>query len=97
MMRWSKKRNALVLVTAAMALAVLPGCGVFKKTGKKPVTMGERISVLDYEKKVQPEAELQGVEVVLPEQQVNAAWTQPAGNASGSMGHLALSAQPRCV
>lgn len=97
MMRWSEKRNALVLVTGVMALAILPGCGVFKKNGKKPATMGERISVLDYEKQVQPEAELQGVDVVLPDQQVNASWTQPAGNASGSMGHLLLSAQPARV
>ncbi|MCG2842488.1 PQQ-like beta-propeller repeat protein [Sandaracinobacter sp. RS1-74] len=89
-----RKRNAFLLLGAAAALAALPGCGAFKKTGKKPATMGERISVLDYEKQVQPEAELQGVEVLLPAQQVNADWTQPAGNASGSMGHLALAAQP---
>lgn len=97
MMRRVQMRNALVLATTAVALALLPGCGVFKKTGKKPATMGERISVLDYEKQVQPEAELQGVEVVLPGQQVNASWSQPAGNASGSMGHLMLSEQPSRV
>lgn len=96
-MRRTQTRAALTLLMAAVAMAALPGCSVFKKTGKKPATMGERISVLDYEKQVQPEAELQGVEVVLPEQQVNAQWTQPAGNASGSMGHLALSAQPTRV
>ena len=76
-------RARLLAGAAALAMAVMPGCGVFKKTGKKPVTMGERISVLDYEKQVQPEADLQGVDVILPEQQVNASWTQPAGNASG--------------
>lgn len=96
-MRLANSNRTFVLLTAMVALAALPGCGVFKKTGKKPATMGERISVLDYEKQVQAEAELQGVEVVLPEQQVNAAWTQSAGNASGSMGHLALSAQPARV
>lgn len=96
MMRLMQNRN-FVMAVALVSLAALPGCGVFKKTGKKPATMGERISVLDYEKQVQPEAELQGLEVVLPAQQVNAAWTQPAGNASGSMGHLALAAQPTRV
>lgn len=96
-MRHMLNKNAFVMTVALVSLAALPGCGVFKKTGKKPATMGERISVLDYEKQVQPEAELQGLEVVLPEQQVNPSWTQPAGNASGSMGHLALSAQPTRV
>ncbi len=74
----------------AVALLALSGCGVFKGGKNKPKTLGERVSVLDYEKQVQAEAELQGVEVVLPSAAVNPSWTQPGGNASGSMGHLAL-------
>lgn len=85
-------KKAALLAFAALALAATPGCKIFKGGGKKPATMGERISVLDYESQVVAEADLQGVEVVLPEPTVNASWTQPAGSASGSMGHLALGA-----
>ncbi len=84
-------RGAILALSVA-ALALSPGCKVFKGGGKKPATMGERISVLDYENQVQAEADLQGVEVVLPEASVNEAWTQPSGSASGSMGHLVLGA-----
>lgn len=97
MIRAARPRAALALAIASLAIVALPACGTFKKTNRKPATMGERISVLDYEKQVQAEAELQGIEVVLPEQSVNPAWTQPAGSASGTMGHLALGAQPQRI
>jgi outer membrane protein assembly factor BamB len=82
--------TALVLGLASVALVALPGCGTFKSKGKKPATAGERISVLDFERQVEAEADLAGVDVVLPPAQVNAEWTQPAGNASGNLGHVAL-------
>jgi len=73
-----------------LALA-LGGCGVFKGGGeKKPKTLGERVSVLDFEKSVQAEAELKDVQITLPDARVNADWTQPGGSASGAMGHLEL-------
>jgi outer membrane protein assembly factor BamB len=90
-----KPATALLLLSAA--LLAVSGCGAFKKEGKKPKTLGERISVLDYEKQVEAETELQGIEVVLPAATVNAAWTQPGGNASGNMGHLVIGAQPARV
>ncbi len=96
MIRSTRQRNA-VMVASLVSVALLSGCGMLKKGNRKPATMGERISVLDYEKQVQAEPELQGIEIVLPQQQVNAAWTQPAGDPSGSMGHLALSASPTRV
>lgn len=83
---WS--RVATISLMAAM-LAV-SGCGALKKGSKKPKTLGERISVLDFEAQVKAEADLQGVEVVLPAAHVNASWVQPSGTASGAMGHLAL-------
>lgn len=85
---------SVALLSLAFALA---GCGVFKGGDKKPRTIGERVSVLDFEKQVQAEAELQDVQIVLPPQAVNAEWSQPGGSASGAMGHLALSAQPARV
>jgi outer membrane protein assembly factor BamB len=88
--RRNRLGTALVLGLTSVALVALPGCGVFKAKGKKPSTMGERISVLDYERQVEAEADLAGVDVVLPAAQVNAGWTQPAGNAAGNLGHVAL-------
>ncbi len=72
------------------AMLAVSGCGALKKSEKKSRTLGERISVLDYEAQVKAEADLQNVEVVLPEQTVNASWVQPSGSASGVMGHLSL-------
>jgi outer membrane protein assembly factor BamB len=88
-------RTAAILGLVSVALLALPGCGAFKSKGKKPATMGERISVLDYERQVEAEAELRGVDVILPAAQVNAEWVQPAGNAAGNLGHDALSERPR--
>lgn len=91
-------RRMLALMPLLLAaLLVLPGCNIFKGGNKKPVTAGDRISVLDFEQQVEAEAELQDFPVVLPAPVVNADWTQPGGSASGSMGHLALGAQPQRV
>jgi len=81
-------RPAAVLLL--VALLALPGCKVFRGGEKKPNTLGERVSVLDFEKQVEAEAELEGVAVVLPEPAVNAEWTQPGGSPSNMMGHLVV-------
>ena len=93
MMGLANRAAGRTLLVAA-ALLALQGCGMFKGGGPKPKTLGERVSVLDFEKRVEAEADLQGIEIVLPAAQVNANWTQPGGSPSGVMGHLALSAQP---
>lgn len=87
----------LLLPLLLAAMLALAGCGVFKGGGKKPVTAGERISVLDFEQQVEAEAELQDFPVVLPAPVVNPEWSQPGGSASGAMGHLAFGAQPQRV
>lgn len=97
MMRVSGYKAATLLGLVSVALVALPGCGAFKARGKKPATMGERISVLDFERQVEAEAELQGVDVILPAAHVNADWTQPAGNASGNLGHVALGENPQRI
>jgi outer membrane protein assembly factor BamB len=91
----SRLGTAAILGLVAASLVALPGCGIFRSTGnKKAATGGERVSVLDFERQVEAEADLAGVDVVLPAPQVNTEWTQPAGNASGNLGHLALSETP---
>lgn len=88
--RPNRAATALVLGLASVALVALPGCNTFKPKGKKPVTAGERISVLDYERQVEAEADLAGVDVVVPPAHVNTEWIQPAGNSSGNLGHVVL-------
>lgn len=90
------RRPPAAFLLLSAGLLALAGCGAFKKS-PKPKTLGERISVLDYEKQVEAESELQGVEVVLPAATVNPSWTQPGGNASGNLGHLVVGAQPARV
>jgi outer membrane protein assembly factor BamB len=80
----------------ALAMAgLLGGCGVLHK-GKKPTTptVGQRISVLSTEASVEVDPTLAATQVVLPTAETNAAWAQPGGNASKSMGHLALGGSP---
>jgi outer membrane protein assembly factor BamB len=85
------KRTLLLLA----GVALLGGCGVLGK-GKKPgtPTVGQRISVLSTEAAVEVDPALAGQPVILPAAETNATWAQPGGNASKSMGHLALGATP---
>ena len=78
-------------VTAAALAALLGGCGVFTKAGPKVTpTIGERRAVLGLEAAVEADPSLAGVAVTLPPAEVNAAWTQPGGSASKSLGHVSL-------
>lgn len=84
-------------LTAALAMTtMLAGCGIFgggeSKKPKTPV-LGQRISVLTAETGVEVDPTLEVVPVSLPAPQVNAEWSQPGGNASKSMGQLALGQQ----
>ncbi len=87
--------NSKVRVAAALAaLAMVGGCGAIKGSGKKTPVLGERVPILVTEQDVAADKALAGVEVLLPEAVANDAWAQPGGNASKSMGHLALGAAP---
>jgi outer membrane protein assembly factor BamB len=81
------------LILALAAISMLGGCGVLHK-GKKhnTPTVGERISVLSNEAAVEVDPTLASTPVIVPAALVNTEWAQPGGNASKSMGHLALGA-----
>ncbi|TKD52112.1 pyrrolo-quinoline quinone [Sphingomonas baiyangensis] len=79
---------------AAMALAALSGCGIFRGGDKKTPVVGERVPILVAEQDVEADPNLVGQAVLVPPQIANDAWTQPGGNAAKAMGHVALAAAP---
>lgn len=82
------------LTVAAAACLALAGCGIFKSGPKKTPTVGNRVSILTSENAVETDKGLNDVAVVLPAAVANDSWTQSGGNASKSMGQLALGANP---
>lgn len=87
--------NYKLRVTAAIAaLALVSGCGVFKGGAKKTPVLGERVPILMSESDILADKTLAGVDVLLPAPEANDGWRQPGGNASKSMGHLALADSP---
>ena len=78
------------VVIALAAASLLGGCGVFKSSKPKTPTIGERIPVLSAESRIEIDPALADVAITLPPAEANTDWTQPGGNASKSMGHLAL-------
>jgi outer membrane protein assembly factor BamB len=90
------KKFVQALVTGALILGLSASAdaGLFggKKGKTKTPTHGNRIPILLSESSAEPDANLANVPVVLPAAAVNDSWGQPGGNASKSMGHLALAA-----
>ena len=76
---------------AFVALSMMSGCGIFKASKPKSAVLGERLPILTSESGVEVEPALADVAVVIPAATVNESWNQAGGNASHSMGHLALS------
>jgi outer membrane protein assembly factor BamB len=81
-----KSKFASLLVVAAL----LGGCNTFKKSKPKTPVIGERVAVLSNEADIAIDPATAAAPFSLPAATVNADWTQPGGNASKSMGHLAL-------
>ena len=76
-----------VLMAAAIAAS---GCGLLRKSAPKTPTVGERVSVLATELDVVVDPATAALPMVLPDPVANAEWAQSGGNASKSMGHVAL-------
>jgi outer membrane protein assembly factor BamB len=72
------------------AAALLGGCNPFKKDKPKTPVVGERIAVLASEADIDIDDATAALPFSLPEAVANEEWTQPGGNASKSMGQLAL-------
>jgi outer membrane protein assembly factor BamB len=76
-----------VLMIAAMALS---GCSILKKGTPKTPVLGERVAVLMTENDVAVDPATAAMPMVLPAPVANDEWAQAGGNASKSVGHLAL-------
>src|SRR5579859_1068437 len=86
----TKKKYFRVAILIAAGLAA-SGCGVFKK-GKHTNTpvLGQRIAVLTGEGDVTVDPATATLPMSLPAPSPNTDWTQSGGNATKSVGQLAL-------
>ncbi len=75
---------------AIAALVALSGCGVLKGGQKKTPTLGDRVPILVSENGAETDKSIADVQVLLPPAAANTDWNQPGGNATKSMGHVAL-------
>jgi outer membrane protein assembly factor BamB len=89
-----KKAHHLRLAILIAAAVAASGCSVLKK-GKAATTpvLGQRIAVLSTEGDVQVDPATAALPMSLPAPVANSDWAQSGGNASKSMGHVALGAR----
>lgn len=83
------RKNVSTLSIAAAALMLLAGCDMFSNDVDTHLP-GERISVLQLQKELVPNPDLQQQAVNLPEAWTNQFWPQAGGYSTHAMGHLAL-------
>ena len=85
-------------VLALAAISLLGGCGILRGS-RRPTTptVGTRIPVLSSDAAAEADPTLADVPVALPGPVANPDWPQPGGNASKSLGHVALGDAPAQV
>ena len=81
------KIKVAVLMLAAVASS---GCSIFKKGERKTPVMGEGVPVLVSEPDNAVDPATAALPMILPEPVANTEWAQDGGNASKTMGHVAL-------
>lgn len=86
------------IVAALVCVTLLAGCGVLGRN-RRPTTptVGQRIPVLGTEGTVEADPLLAAIPVTVPAATANTDWSQSGGNASKSMGHVALGDAPQQV
>jgi outer membrane protein assembly factor BamB len=86
-------KTAIRLTSLAAVVFLLGACETYNKIVGDPVDpplKGERISILQLQRELVPNAELEGRPVILPEAWTNQMWPQAGGYPTHAMGHLAL-------
>jgi outer membrane protein assembly factor BamB len=85
----------LAVSAACLAAFLVTGCDIFDK--KKEPLPGERVSVFQDRRDLEPDRETAGIQVVLPAPAVNDSWPQSGGYANYAMHHLAIGDSPQIV
>ncbi|MCG8692871.1 MAG: PQQ-binding-like beta-propeller repeat protein [Minwuiales bacterium] len=89
-----RSRRARIGCAAVVCAVLLGGCSDaledFFREDEAPPLPGERISVLELERTLEPDPRIADLQVRLPRPYVNPHWPQAGGYASHSMQHLAL-------
>lgn len=89
-----RPQSTLARFAAAALLAVaLAGCGWFEK--KKEPLPGERVSVLVHQRTLNPDPELAGSQILLPEPTPNPDWPQAGGYPNHAMHHILIKDEPK--
>lgn len=83
-------RHPMRSLTILAAGIVLAGCSSLFGSDDAPLP-GERIAILTADQLAEPDPELAGTEVAIPDARTNDSWAQPGGTPEHAMGHLALS------
>ena len=82
------------LIAGLAALSLLSGCGILGggdgDDKKNTPTLGKRTPILSGESGAEVDSELASIAVILPAPVANSEWAQSGGNASKSIGHVAL-------
>jgi outer membrane protein assembly factor BamB len=84
-----------MLLAALLLPLSLTGCDIFDK--KKPPLPGERISVFNDRREIEPDKDAASIQVTLPAPVVNDSWPQSGGFANYAMQHLAIGDSPQVV
>ena len=82
------------LIAGLLALSLLSGCGILGggdgEDKKSTPTLGKRTPILSGESGAEVDPALASIAVILPAPVANSEWAQSGGNASKSIGHVAL-------
>ena len=82
------------LTASLITLSLLSGCGILGggdgDSKKNTPTLGKRTAILGGESGAEVDPALASIAVILPAPVANSEWAQSGGNASKSIGHVAL-------
>ncbi len=82
--------SAVIVASLALSGCSKLGIGGSGKGKSRTPVLGQRVDVLTAENNAETDPALAGVSVLLPPAVMNDSWTQPGGNASKVMEHLAV-------
>lgn len=91
-----RRRRAAIPLIVVLSAALLAGCDTWFGESDTPLP-GKRVSVLQHQRTITPDAGARADEILLPQAVANADWPQAGGMPDHAMQHLAFSAQPKLL